>query len=442
MSGGTIKDCTTQASDFRPSRGVGVYVSGGTSATKGTFNMTGGTIENCKPLAGHTGTGGAVYVGAGAVFTMKGYADVTSSTGSDANGKGKNDVYLTNGAKITIAEKLEYQHVARITPESYPTVSNPDIQVLENPADNTTNVAENYFKFTVTRDSNKAYCVNEAGLIRQQVDTTPYDTNRQNWAKLKAAINNANNNDVIYVSDVCYANSATDTITVDNKTITLIGVASEHVSLAANQECRIFTIKNGGKLTIKNMELEKGQASDGKGGGGILLENDGSNKSLTLENVSITSCYTSGNGTKHGAGIAIYKGTVTMKGKTQISDCKSLVYGCWGGGVYIGAGGTLTIDGYNTTDNNNKTYIRLCEATKGGGVYIASGGKLELKQGQLSLNRVKDTPKKGIAVYNANPMTDPNSFNWTGGTIEYHYAGSGGSVIEGPCNNPNNFVAD
>ena len=438
MSGGTIKDCTTETEVSKPSRGIGVYVAGATSDKKGTFNMTGGTIENCKPRSGHTADGGGVYVGAGAVFTMEQDARITPSTGSDANVKGNNDVYLANGAKITIAKKLDYQHVARITPESYPTVSNPDIRVIQNPASNTTNVAQNYFKFTVTRDSNKAYCVNEAGLIRQQLDTTPYDTNRQNWTKLKAAIESAGTNTVIYVRDVCYANSATDTITVDNKTITLIGVTSEHVSLnASDQKCRIFTIKNGGNLTIKNMEL-KGHAKDGKGGGGILLENDGARTSLTLENVSITSCRTSGNGTIHGAGIAIYNGTVTMNGKTQIWGCETTAAD--GGGVYIGSGGTLTINGYNTTNNFDKTYIRECKANKGGGVYIASGGKLELKQGQLSFNRATGTDKKGYAVYNANPMSDPNSFNWTGGTIENH--GSDGTVIEGPCNNPNHFVAD
>lgn len=439
MSGGTIKDCTTQSSAFRPSRGIGVYVAGGTSAAKGTFNMTGGTIENCKPLEAHAADGGGVYMGAGAVFTMKKYARVTPSTGSEANGKGKNDIYLANGAKITINEKLESSAVARITPGSYPTSSNPSIQVLENPAGNTTNVAENWFKFTVTSDSNTAYCVNEAGLIWQQVDTSSaYGQTDNNWAKLKAAIESAATNTVIYVRDVCYTWNTTDTITVDNKTITLIGLTSGHVSLDANQKCRIFTIKNGGKLTIKNMELEKGQATDGKGGGGILLENDGNPTSLTLENVSITSCYTSGYGTRHGAGIAIYNGTVTMKGKTQISGCETTAAD--GGGVYIGSGGILTIDGYDTTNNFDKTYIRFCRADKGGGVYIASGGKLELKQGQLSFNRATGTDKKGYAVYNAN--TSASSFEWSGGAIKYHYVGSGGTVIEGPCNNTSGNTAD
>lgn len=101
---------------------------------------------------------------------------------------------------------------------------------------------------------------------------------------------------------------------------------------------------------------------------------------------------------------------------------------------------SLNFDYLLTTNNFDKTYIRSCEADKGGGVYIAAGGKLELKQGQLSLNRVKDTPRKGVAVFNANPMTDPNSFNWTGGTIENH--GTNGSIIEGPCNNTSGNTAN
>ena len=442
MSGGTIKDCTTQSSAFRPSRGIGVYVAGGTSAAKGTFNMTGGTIENCKPLEAHAADGGGVYMGAGAVFTMEKDARITPSTGSDANGKGNNDVYLANGAKITINEKLESSAVARITPESYPTVSKPNILVLQNPADNTTNVAENYFKFTVTRDANanKAYCVNEAGLIRQQVDTTPDDVGFQNWGKLKAAIENASNGDVIYIRNNCQALNDSDTITV-TKTITLIGLTVNQVNLNGERKCRIFKITNGGNFTIKNVTLEGGDAQNdgGNGGGGILLASGGS-KSLTLENVTISACYNSNNGFGHGAGIAIYDGTVTMKDKATISGCETLVHNRFGGGVYIGSGGVLNIDGSAGSTYETEPNISSCKAHKGGGVYIAPGGQLNLIKGHIAKNSVKSYPKKGCAVYNEN--TASNSFNWSGGAIKYHYVGSGGTVIEGPCNNPNHFVAD
>lgn len=100
MSGGTINDCTTEIPlpdgfgtpvPSEPSRGVGVYVAGDTSAAKGTFNMTGGIIINCKPRSTHTADGGGVYVGREAVFRMKGRAIVTPTF---SNAKGDNDVYL------------------------------------------------------------------------------------------------------------------------------------------------------------------------------------------------------------------------------------------------------------------------------------------------------------------------------------------------------------
>ena len=438
MSGGSIKDCTTQTSASRPSRGVGVYVSGGSMPnTEGTFKMTGGTIENCKPLAGHTGAGGAVYVGQYGKFSMSGNVNISTNE----TDTGKNDIYLATGTKITIAGKLDRNyHVARITPESYPASPSSNIQVLENPTGNTTNVAENHFKFTVTRDSNtnKAYCVNEAGLIRQQVDTTPDDVGFQNWGKLKAAIENASNGDVIYIRNNCQALNDSDTITV-TKTITLIGLTVNQVNLNGERKCRIFKITNGGNFTIKNVTLEGGDAQNdgGNGGGGILLASGGS-KSLTLENVTISACYNSNNGFGHGAGIAIYDGTVTMKDKATISGCETLVHNRFGGGVYIGSGGVLNIDGSAGSTYETEPNISSCKAHKGGGVYIANGGKLNLIKGRILGNRA--TGGEGYAVYNEN--TTSNSFNWLGGAIKYHYVGSGGSVIEGPCNNPNHFVAN
>ena len=440
MSGGSIKDCTTQTSATRPSRGVGVYVSGGsTPNTEGTFKMTGGTIENCKPLANHAGAGGAVYVGQSGKFSMSGNVNISTNE----TDTGKNDIYLATGTKITIAGKLDRNyHVARITPESYPASSSPNTQVLENPESNTTNVTENYFKFTVTRDSNtnKAYCVNEAGLIRQQVDTTPDDVSFQNWGKLKAAIENASNGDVIYIRNNCQALNDSDTITV-TKTITLIGLTVTQVNLNGNRKCRIFKITNGGNFTIKNVTLEGGDAQNdgGNGGGGILLASGGT-KSLTLENVTISACYNSKNGLCHGVGIAIYDGTVTMKDKATISGCETLVHNRFGGGVYIGSGGVLNIDGSAGSTYETEPNISSCKAYKGGGVYIANGGKLNLIKGRILGNRAKGSTGEGYAVYNEN--TTSNSFNWLGGAIKYHYVGSGGSVIEGPCNNPNHFVAD
>jgi putative lipoprotein len=439
MSGGSIKDCTTQTSASRPSRGVGVYVSGGSMPnTEGTFKMTGGTIENCKPLAGHTGAGGAVYVGQYGKFSMSGNVNISTNE----TDTGKNDIYLATGTKITIAGKLDRNyHVARITPESYPASSSSNTQVLENPTGNTTNVAENHFKFTVTRDSNtnKAYCVNEAGLIRQQVDTTLTNA-LQNWGKLKNAIETASNNDVIYLRDNCTASNATDTITVTKK-ITLIGVTGSHIDLSADGKCRIFTIQNDGDLTIKNLSLKDGFSADGKGGSGILLENTSSNnKSLTLENTEITGCVIRSGTVSHGAGIAIHKGTVTMKDKAAIKSCENQHAGGFGGGVYIGSGGTLNINGSLVDNPVGSTDISSCKAEKGGGVYIANGGKLNLIKGRILGNRATGSTGEGYAVYNENGSA--NTFNWSGGKIMSHSAYGSATVIKGPCNNTSGNTAD
>ena len=137
INGGSIKSNTAQQ------QGGGVYVSGnstkratlrmiqgdisdngagwnGTSYTgegggvynEGIFEMTGGEIKGNKAA-----TGGGVYFSEG-TFEMKDSAVVTPATGSEANSKGKNDVYLVTG-KITVDGSLSHAHVARITPREY-----------------------------------------------------------------------------------------------------------------------------------------------------------------------------------------------------------------------------------------------------------------------------------------------------------------------------------
>ena len=86
---------------------------GGGVYNKGTVEMTGGEIKDNKAE-----TGGGVYFSEG-TFEMKGSAVVTPATGSEANSKGKNDVYLVTGQTITVDGTLSHAHAARITPQSY-----------------------------------------------------------------------------------------------------------------------------------------------------------------------------------------------------------------------------------------------------------------------------------------------------------------------------------
>ena len=411
MSGGTIKDCTTQSSAFRPSRGIGVYVAGGTSASKGTFNMTGGTIENCKPLAAHAADGGGVYVGAGAVFTMGGSAVVTPSSGND---KGDNDVYLSGFAKITVNESLTCDTpVARITvPNSqYQTGQ----QVLNGSA---SAVSSEHTKFTVTPNTvggtTKEWGIDSNGQLKEAKTIDGGDSDA--WKKLKTAVQSAVNGDVITIEGTVKATDAlgnSGEIVINNKNITIKGAeGATTAELDANSNYsipqagtpttlhRIFKVTNG-TLMLKNLTLKNGKA------GKLESELDSS-----------------------GGGILLESGSVSLSGVT-ISGCKAITTGPrrgQGGGIYINSG-TLTMDNSELSTN---------EATKaGGGVYIASNGIFNLIGGQLSSNVISNDPKQGIAVYN-----DNGTFKWTGGTITNHHAGSDDTVIAGPYTNTSGNTAD
>ena len=92
--------------------GGGIYIDGTASLT-----MTGGSLTGNEAVTNKTG--GGVYVNG--TFTMKGASCITPSTGTEANERGKNDVYLANGKKITVDGALDPAGgiAARITPASY-----------------------------------------------------------------------------------------------------------------------------------------------------------------------------------------------------------------------------------------------------------------------------------------------------------------------------------
>ena len=196
INGGSIKLNKAQ------SRGGGVYVSGnstkrgtlrmiqgdisdngagwnGTSYTgegggvynSGVFEMTGGEIKDNKAA-----TGGGVYFSEG-TFEMKGSAVVTPSTGSEANSKGKNDVYLESGQAITVSGTLSgTAPVARITVPNnqYQTGT----QVLT--AGSGVTLANEVGKFTVTSDVKddgiaQAWIIDTTGKLEKSNMEVRYD---------------------------------------------------------------------------------------------------------------------------------------------------------------------------------------------------------------------------------------------------------------------------
>ena len=192
INGGSIKLNKAQ------SRGGGVYVSGnstkrgtlrmiqgdisdngagwnGTSYTgtgggvynNGVFEMTGGEIKDNKAE-----TGGGVYFPEG-TFKMSGSAVVTPATGSEANDKGNNDVYLKTGQAITVDGSLSHAHAARITPESYTE------QVVLKAGSGVT-LANEVGKFAVTPDVKEegiaqAWKIDSAGKLEKTNMEVHYD---------------------------------------------------------------------------------------------------------------------------------------------------------------------------------------------------------------------------------------------------------------------------
>ncbi|MGP1458039.1 MAG: hypothetical protein ACTTKL_01845 [Treponema sp.] len=120
-------------------------------------------LENCVIQDCSAGKGGAMYITNGGTFTVKGATVITPLA---SPGKGKNDVYLENGALITLdgvltaAKPLMY-----VTLQSYPTGSS-TVQVLS--GDIQLGTPQNWTKFEVTPNSGKNYEVDNAGKVKRK----------------------------------------------------------------------------------------------------------------------------------------------------------------------------------------------------------------------------------------------------------------------------------
>lgn len=120
--------------------GGGVYI-GYIGSEYGTFTMLGGTISGNNSSVGYSH---AVYVEQGATFNIGGSALIDSN----------NDIYLADGAKITIVDALtETSPIATITPQTYST----DTVLLTLGKDSngnditTTSIVAEYKKFKITK---------------------------------------------------------------------------------------------------------------------------------------------------------------------------------------------------------------------------------------------------------------------------------------------------
>ena len=163
VNGGTVsmKNCILKNNDGNVRAG-GLLIEGGATVTMKDCTLTGNTAT----------TGGGVYVQDG-TFKMSGSAVVTPATGSEANDKGKNDVYLVTGQAITVDGTLSNNPAARITPELYKKQT-----VLK--ADSGVTLANEVGKFTVTPDVKEegiaqAWKIDSAGKLEKTNMEVHYD---------------------------------------------------------------------------------------------------------------------------------------------------------------------------------------------------------------------------------------------------------------------------
>ncbi|WP_428771706.1 hypothetical protein V1L52_06245 [Treponema sp. HNW] len=323
---------STLSSNWCSDGGGGVYIAGG------TVTLTNTEITDNNSALEH---GGGVYVESGSM-RIAGTSRITPSTGMNENKKGKNEVYLKNGVKITFNDNLTGTvPIARITPEAYPTGST-EIQVLDG-----STVSSEYTKFTVTPQdlgSGKSaeWGITSEGKLKLTsivIDGSGYNA----WKKLKEAVQNAQDGDTITIVGEIKATSSSGNsgeIVID-KNLTIKGKNPNGTdTLNANKadtgkpKHRIFNVKANAHFDLDGLTLVGGQTSSGDPHGGAIFMS-GANITSTIKNCII--------------------------GKENNSNIASQQ----GGGIYLNiAGGSLTLE---------DTQINSCTADGGGGIYLQSG---------------------------------------------------------------------
>ena len=378
MTGGAVTGNEAQSNG----NGGGIYIGGA-----GSFTMTSGTVNNNKTEYGDGGgiyinttgnltmtdctltgneavnnkTGGGVYLKDG-TFTMKGSSCVTPSPD---NAKGKNDVYLANGKMITIDGELNPAGgiAARITVGFTQYLST--TQVLDGSKVNT-----EYTKFTVTPKDlsggiTQQWNIKNNGFL-QRPPVTINGSEGGAWKKLKAAVQAAEDGDIISISGTITATNTgsgsnanfgnidiTKNITIEKADGAPPAVLNANRGSLGSNAHPIFRVSDGKTLKLKNLTLKGGKGISGTFGGAINVTGGGSK--TELEDCVIEDCEAD-----KGGAIGCGSGTTVTLTNTTIQNCKTTGTNGTGGAIYT-EGGTVTMTSGTLTGNTAKS---------GGGVYV------------------------------------------------------------------------
>jgi hypothetical protein len=135
-------------------------------------------------------------------------------------------------------------------------------------------------------------------------------------------------------------------------------------TLDANEKGRVLYVNNGTNVTIKNITLQKGKVTgEGNYGGGVYVEAGGT---FTMESGTITGC----NATD-GGGVSVSSGaTFNMKDGTITGNTSTFTGGLTLLGTFNRDGGTITGNTSTGANNGNNIYI----AANANGSFPTSGG--------------------------------------------------------------------
>ena len=190
------------------------------------------------------------------------------------------------------------------------------------------------------------------------------------WKQLKTAVAAAEDGDIFLVNGSIQATNdagnsgaieVTKSITIkgNDATIDMLDANKDELSTSAH---RIFTIKNGGELILKNLTLKRGKAA-GTGvsgsGGAMLIESSGT---LTMTGCIVQEC----TAVSSGGGIES-KGILTINGGMVGSTTSgSGNHASMGGGIFLDQG-SCTLNGVAVQGNTIGTEI----INRGSGIYLS-----------------------------------------------------------------------
>ena len=306
--------------------------SGGGICTKGTVNMTGGTIgkiENGTNYPNHTRYGGGVYVDGTGVFNMTG-GEVVANTCTH-NGAG---VYVYTGGTFnmenaSIHHNNSSNHGGGIFTLGSVTATTGTNKIYNNQATNTDK----------TRNGGGVW-IGTAGSFAMANGEIYNNTARSNGGGVYID-NNATASLTLTDTDV-YGNTATNGAGIYKSANAVLSITGgEFYSNAATT--------NGGAINIAGGTVTLTGVSIGKEDNNAYMPNTA----------------------KVGGGIYMADGTVTIQKNSTKADTKSYIIGnntiasgTTGGGIHMAAG-TLTISDTEITGNT--------ATTNGGGIYHAAG---------------------------------------------------------------------